>query len=185
VAPGKLDLIRGYLADAIAAEKAFEAQLRGFADQGDDDDVKAVFAAHADETRSQCERLTARLRDLGGDASALKDATGHAFGVGATAPQIGHIQEERTVQNLILAYTVETSEYAMYEVLGLLARQAGDDVTARLATEIQAEEMRTAQKVFHFLPTRSIIAYNMLTVSEVDTSVATKYREASWTTSGD
>jgi ferritin-like metal-binding protein YciE len=179
-----MELIRGYLSDAIASEKAVEAQLRSFAQDGDDDEVKALFAAHAQETRSQYERLTNRVRELGGDVPDVKEPTGRGLGLGPAAAHIGHIQEERTVQNTIVAYTVEASEYAMYEVLSLLAHTAGDDITARLATEIQAEEMRTAQKLFHFLQTRSIIAYNMLTVTEVDTSIATKYREASWTTSG-
>ena len=180
----KLAVIRRHLEDAIAAEKGFEPQLRAFSEEGDDDEVNAVFAAHTEETRSQYERLGARLSELGGDPSGIKDAAGRLFSLAPRLIQIAHIQEERTVQKLIIGYTVETLEYAMYDTLAVLAGAVGDDATARLARQIQSEEMRTAQKLFHFLPTRSIIAYNMLTVTEVDPSVETKYREASWTTSG-
>ena len=60
------EVLKRYLQDAIAAEKSFETQLRGFSREGDDSEAKAAFAQHAAETRSQHERLTARLEALGG-----------------------------------------------------------------------------------------------------------------------
>ncbi len=60
------DVIRRYLEDAIAAEKTFETQLENFAREGDDEEVKAMFAVHAAETRRQYELLTARLEAIGG-----------------------------------------------------------------------------------------------------------------------
>ena len=175
-----LDLVRRYVEDAIAAEKSFEAQLRGFATDGDDDEVKAAFAAHAEETRIQHERLAARLIELGGNTSTAKSILAHVLAQAPKAAQAGHIQEERTVQNLIMAYSVEASECSMYEALAALAAAAGDVTTAALAREIQQEEKRTAEKLYHFIPTRSIIAYNMLTTGEVDPAVETKVGEHSW-----
>lgn len=61
VSDAHADLIRRYLEDAIAAERSFETQLRNFASDGDDDEVKETFAAHAEETRIQHELLAARL----------------------------------------------------------------------------------------------------------------------------
>jgi ferritin-like metal-binding protein YciE len=170
----QIDVIQTYLADAIAAESSFEAQLRDFADDGDDDEVKAVFAEHAAETRIHRQRLTERLNELGSSASAGKNLLAQLFSLGPRTARIGHIQEERTVQNIIIAFTVETSEQAMYHALISVAEAAGDLRTAALAREIQAEETRTAEKLWHFLPTRSKIAYNMLTVQEVDPAVETK-----------
>ena len=63
------DLIKAYLEDAIAAEKTFETQLRGFAKEGNDSTVQSMFERHANETRIQYERLTERLKALGGGAS--------------------------------------------------------------------------------------------------------------------
>ncbi len=85
--------------------------------------------------------------------------------------------EGKLVQNLITALCVETGEMAMYEALASVAAAAGDGTTELLAREIQAEEQRTAEKLFHFLPTRSKIAFNVLTAGEVDPSVETKTSE--------
>jgi ferritin-like metal-binding protein YciE len=174
VSTTQLDLIKTYLSDAIAAEASFEAQLRDFATEGDDDDVKAVFASHAAETESQRQRLTQRLSELGAAPSMGKNLLARIFTLAPRAAQLGHIQEEQTLQNLMIAYTVESSEQAMYHALISVAEAAGDLKTAALARDIQAEETRTAEKLWHFLPTRSKIAYNMLTVQEIDPAVETK-----------
>ncbi len=151
------------------------------AGDGDDEEVKAAFALHADETRSQHERLQERLREMGGSASGAKGLSANVFSSGPKASQIPHVEEERTVQNLIAAYTMEASECAMYEALIHVARAAGDQSTAALACDIQKEEHQTADKLWHFLRSRSIIAYNMLTITEIDPSIETKVGEASWT----
>lgn len=44
------DTISDYLEDAIALEKTFEKQLRGFAKQADSVELRQVFERHADET---------------------------------------------------------------------------------------------------------------------------------------
>ena len=172
-----------YLDSIVAAERAFESQLRAFAIEGDDNEVQAMFAEHAEETRLQHERLAARLQELGGASSAGKSALAYIFGLAPRAAQLARIEEERTVQNLIVGYTIETSECAMYEALLTVAGAAGDAHTSSLARQIQSEEARAAEKMWHFIRTRSIIAYNMLTISEIDPAVETKVGEASWTTS--
>jgi ferritin-like metal-binding protein YciE len=174
VAKEQMTVIQRYIQDAIAAEKSFETQLLGFSETGDDLEVRVLFATHAEETRNQYSRLTRRLEELGAAPSAGKSFLAHLFSLAPKGAQITHIQEEKTVQNLMMAYTVETAECAMYEALAAVAGEAGDEVTAQLARDIQAEETATAQKIWHFLPTRSLIAYNMLTVSEVDPSVETR-----------
>jgi ferritin-like metal-binding protein YciE len=174
VAINEPDLIKTYLADAIAAEQSFESQLRDFASDGDDDEVREVFAIHADEANRHHRILTARLQELGGDSSSGKNILARIFSLTPKSARLGHIQEERTVQNVIIAYTVERAEEAMYQALVLIADAVGDIQTATLAREIQAEETSTADKLWHFLPTRSKIAYNMLTVQEIDPAIETK-----------
>lgn len=170
----QLHLIQTYLADAIAAESSFESQLRNFASEGDDDEVKAAFANHADELSRQRQRLTQRLQELGGEPSSGKSVVARALSLTPLSAQLGHSQEERTVQNLIIAYTVGSAETAMYQSLRTVAESAGDQQTASLALEMQEKETRTAEKAFHFIPTRSKIAFNMLTVQEIDPAIETK-----------
>lgn len=167
-------VIRRYLQDAIAAESSFDTQLLEFSREGDDAEVQAAFASHAQETQLQYGRLAARLEQLGGSPSAGKSLLAHIFGMAPKMAQVTHTLEERTAQNLVIAYSVEASECAMYEALASVAAAAGDAATERLAREIQEEERRAADKVWSFLPSRSKIAFNMLTAWQTDPAIATR-----------
>lgn len=157
------DVIKRYLEDAIAAEKSFETQLQGFAKEGDNDAAKSAFHQHALETKQQYERLTARLQNLGGSPSTAKSFLAHIFGLSPKTAQLGHEEEERTTQNLMMAYAVENSEIAMYESLIAVAEAAGDTETAALARSIQEEEEATAKKVWSLLPTAAVTAFRRVT----------------------
>jgi ferritin-like metal-binding protein YciE len=165
------DLIKRYLEDAIAAEKSFETQLNGFANDGDDNEAKAVFSKHAGETRSQSERLTARLEALGGSTSTIKSFLAHVFGLSPKTAQLGHEEQERTTQNLIIAFAVENAECAMYEALATTALAAGDEITARLATEIQGEEKKTADEIWQLISPSARYAFAHLTELPLQRSV--------------
>jgi ferritin-like metal-binding protein YciE len=160
------DVIKRYLQDAIAAEKSFETQLEGFAKEGDNEAAKSAFQQHAVETRRQYERLTARLETLGGSTSTAKSFLAHVFGLTPKTAQIGHEKEERTTQNLMMAFAVENSELAMYESLATVADASGDSQTASLAREIQAEEKATADKVWKLLAPAALTAFTRLTGEE-------------------
>ena len=163
------DVIKRYLEDAIAAEKSFETQLQGFANEGDDAVAKAAFHQHALETKNQYEQLTARLEALGGSTSGVKSFLAHVFGLSPKTAQIGHEKEERTTQNLMIAFAVENSEIAMYESLATVAEAAGDTQTATLARQIQAEEKRTADKVWSLIPSAAVSAFHRVTRSGTTT----------------
>jgi ferritin-like metal-binding protein YciE len=166
MAETSIQVIRRYLEDAIAAEKSFETQLQGFANEGEDPAAKAAFHQHALETRQQYERLTARLEALGGSPSGAKSLLAHIFGLSPKTAQIGHEKEERTTQNLMMAYAVENSEIAMYEALATVAEAASDTQTASLARSIQAQERETAQKVWSLIPSAAAAAYDRVTRGE-------------------
>ena len=163
MAETSIDVVKRYIEDAIAAEKSFETQLQGFAAEGDDEAVKQVFHQHAIETKSQYERLTARLEALGGSPSGAKSLLAHIFGLSPKAAQIGHEKEERTTQNLMMAFAVENSEIAMYESLAAVAEAAGDSETASLARSIQQQEKAAAEKVWKFIPSAALQAFERLT----------------------
>ena len=168
------EIVRRYIEDVIAAETAFETQYRSFATVGDDAEVQSLFAEHAGQTASQIARLNARLAALGGAPSTAKSWLAHIFSFAPSVAKLTHLKEERLTQNLIAAYSVEMSECAMYQALETVARAAGDTITAELAAEIAAQELATAEKVWRFLPSRSKIAFNVLTAGEVDPSVETR-----------
>ncbi len=168
------DVIQHYLEDLVTAEKGFEQQLREFSRSGDDNEVQAAFAEHADETERQQQRLAMRLAELGGRVVPGRVRFSSILNFTPEFPQACEIVEEKTLQNLLLAYTMEAGEFAMYETLATLARAAGDYDTAQLAKQIQTEEREAAEKMWHFLPSRSKIAFNMLTVSEIDPAIETK-----------
>jgi len=170
MAETSVDVIKRYLEDAIAAEKSFETQLQGFAKEGDDSVAQAAFHQHALETKQQYERLTARLEALGGSTSTAKSFLAHIFGLSPKTAQIGHEKEERTTQNLMMAYAVENSEIAMYEALITVAEAAGDTQTAALARQIQQEEKATAEKVWKLLPSAAVSAYERLTSGQTATT---------------
>lgn len=154
------DVIKRYLEDAIAAEKSFETQLQGMAKEGDDPAAQAAFHQHALETKTQYERLTARLESLGGSTSTAKSILAHIFGMSPKTAQLGREKEERTTQNLMIAFAVENSEIAMYESLISVAEAAGDSDTAALARQIQAQEKATAEKVWSLIPNAAVTAFH-------------------------
>lgn len=160
------DLIKRYLEDAIAAEKSFETQLDAFSKEGTNPAVKAAFAQHSLETKSQYQRLEVRLESLGGSASAAKSVLAHIFGMVPQSAKLGHEREERTTQNLMIAFAVENSELAMYEALAVVAEAAGDGTTASLAREIQAEEKAAAEKVWKLLPIAANEAFLKVTTQD-------------------
>ena len=147
-----VDVIQKYLEDAIAAEKSFEVQLNDFASEAATPAVEAIFKQHAVETRGQYERLTRRLEQLGGSTSTVKSLLAHLFGISPKTAQLGHDKEERTTQNMMMAFAVENSELALYEALACTAEAAGDTVTSLLAREIQQEEKAMADRVWKLLP---------------------------------
>ncbi len=167
-------LLRRYLANAIAAERGFETHLSEFANQGDDLDVQVVFRSQADEMRTNYQRLTARLEQLGGPETGVGSALSELVESAPQMSESGRIQEEQTLQNLIAAFGIEASECAMHEVVASVAAAADDAATESLAREIQAQKREAAKRIFSFLSSRSKIAYNMLTPHELDPAVETK-----------
>jgi ferritin-like metal-binding protein YciE len=140
--------IRTYLTDAIAAEKSFETQLNGFANENEGTEAASLFAQHAAETKEQYELLTTRLEGLGGSPSTLKSLLAHIFNFAPKAAQLGHDANERLTQDLMMAYAVENAEIAMYESLAIATHAIGDAETEQLARSIQKQEKQTAEKVW-------------------------------------
>ncbi|HET8550514.1 MAG TPA: DUF892 family protein [Bryobacteraceae bacterium] len=145
------EILKRYLQDAIAAERSFESQLRTFAREADDPELERLFSDHAEETRTQHERLSGRLEETGGSPSAGKSFLAHLYGIAPKAAQLGQEKTERVTQDLIIAFAVENSEIAMYEALAVAAMAADDSETEQLARRIQEEERIASERVWRML----------------------------------
>lgn len=152
MAESSADVVRRYLEDAITAEKSLEAQLTGFAAEAESAGAKQIFERHASETRSQHERLAARLKDLGTYPPAGKSLLASVFdSIAKTAHRATAPNQERTSRNLVAAFAAENGEIAMYEALASISEAAGDTQTAALARSIQHEHKSTAQDFWQLL----------------------------------
>jgi ferritin-like metal-binding protein YciE len=137
-----------YLQDAHAAETGIEDVLEGFIDDTDDPQIKALFQQHRMETRSQAERLEARLNALGASPSGGKGFLNMIMAKMSELMHGAHDEYDKNTQNLIKAYATEHLERGMYESMIAYATAIGDEATVALARQIQAEEEATAQKLF-------------------------------------
>jgi ferritin-like metal-binding protein YciE len=140
-------LIR-YLQDAHAAEIGIEEVLSGFVDDASDPDVRDLFESHRAETKTQADRLEARLHALGEKPSSGKGFMNSLLAKMSEIMHAAHDEYDKNTQNLIKAYSTEHLERGMYESLAAYAEVIGDLETATLARNIQAEEEATAEKIW-------------------------------------
>jgi ferritin-like metal-binding protein YciE len=92
--------------------------------------------------------LTRRLETLGASPSSVKTFLAHLFNAAPKVAQIGHDENERLTQDLMMAFAVENAEVAMYESLAVAAKSVGDSETEKLAKTIQQEERHTGEKLW-------------------------------------
>lgn len=147
----------------IAAERNFADLLETFSKTGNQEDVREMFAGLSDKARSQCERLEARLAELGGTPSKGKSVMAHAFGFAPSVAQVGHAPEEKNAQHLMMTYAAAAGETAMYEALAAVAAEAGDAETERLARQLQEEEREDHRITWDMLPASALDAFRAVT----------------------
>jgi ferritin-like metal-binding protein YciE len=166
-------LISKYLQEAVAAEKSFETQLRGFSLDGDDEEVRAAFDAQAESSHTRAELLAGQLEKLGDAPSETRSSLAAAT---ENHPALNRpeVMEERIVQNIIAAYSMAAAGCALYQVLGTISGATADAATEALVRKFHEEEAVAAGQIWHLLPSRSKIAFNMLTIAEVDPAVETR-----------
>jgi UDP-glucose 4-epimerase len=134
-----------YLADVHSIELQALAQLRAAPKIAGDERLSEAFERHLVETEDQERRVRERLEALGGKPSKLKDAAGAAGGWAMVA--FAASQPDTPGKLTMHAFSYEHMELAAYELLGRLAERAGDEETARMATDIAAEEQRMAERL--------------------------------------
>jgi ferritin-like metal-binding protein YciE len=134
-----------YLADVHAIEaQAVQLLEQGQAIAGDPD-LHKVFTEHLEETRAQQAAVQARLHARGERPSRFKNVLLRVGGLNLSA--FFGAQPDTPAKLAGFAFAFEHLEIAAYEQLMRVARQAGDDETARLAERIAGEERAAAASI--------------------------------------
>jgi ferritin-like metal-binding protein YciE len=133
-------VITRYIQDAEAAERNFEDALAGFSKIGNQSQVQSLMAMMSRKAATQHQRLRSRLEMLGGTPSTSKSLLAHLLAFTPLTAQFGHDESEKSTQHLMITYAAAAAEMAMYESLHAASLAAGDQDTATLALQLQAEE---------------------------------------------
>ena len=139
------ELLRRYLADAHAIEEQATALLERSPKIVDSGPLAETFEEHLVETREHAELVEARLRQLGGDPSGLKDAAMRLGALNWGAFFQGH--PDTAGKLAAFAYAFEHLEVGGYEQLRRVAELAGDGETAELARRILEQERSAAERI--------------------------------------
>jgi ferritin-like metal-binding protein YciE len=97
----------------------------------------------------------------------MKSFLAHFFGLAPKMAQAGHETEEKTTQDLMMAFAVENSEVAMFESLITVCEAAGDHQTANIAREIQQQEQATADKLWPHISRTARVAFDRVAAENV------------------
>lgn len=103
------------------------------------------FQRHLGETESQEKRVRRRLEAHDASPSKLKDVAGQAGGFGMVL--FARSQPDTPGKLAMHAFSYEHMEVAAYELLGIAAREAGDEETAAMAAAIADEEREMAGRI--------------------------------------
>jgi ferritin-like metal-binding protein YciE len=137
--------LRKYLADAHAIEKQAETLLERGPKLAGSPTLANIYAEHLDETRGHAEAIEARLDDLGGDPSTLKDAAMRLGALNWGAFFQGHPDTPGKLAAFARAF--EHLEIGGYEQLRRVAERAGDGETALVVARILVEEREASQRI--------------------------------------
>ena len=133
-----------YLTDVHSIEEQALVQMRRAPDLVEGEFAEA-FRRHLAETESQEQRVRERLEAHEASPSKLKDAAGKAGGFGMVL--FARSQPDTPGKLAMHAFSYEHMEVAAYELLGIAAREAGDEATAALAAAIADEEREMAGRI--------------------------------------
>jgi ferritin-like metal-binding protein YciE len=137
--------LRKYLADAHAIEEQAIGLLERGPQLAGSETLANIYADHLGETRDHAEAIEARLDELGGDPSSLKDA---ALRLGALNWGAFFQAHPDTPGKLAaFARAFEHLEIGGYEQLKCVAERAGDEKTARVVEGILAQEREASERI--------------------------------------
>jgi ferritin-like metal-binding protein YciE len=153
--------ITQYLDEAHSMEVALVNELQAQIAMTPRGSYRNALEDHLDETREHAERVAKRLKELGYGSnpiqlagSAAQKIIGQALSLGKAPLSLvrGSGGEEKILKNAKDACATEALEIATYLAIERLARDLGDEKTAKLAASIRADEERMLKRVHEELP---------------------------------
>ncbi|HEU5251823.1 MAG TPA: DUF892 family protein [Solirubrobacterales bacterium] len=133
-----------YLTDVHSIEEQAAVQMRRAPDLVEGPLAEA-FRRHLGETESQEQRVRERLVAHEASPSKPKDVAGAVGGFGMVL--FARSQPDTPGKLAMHAFSYEHMEVAAYELLGIAAREAGDEATVAMAAAIADEEREMAGRI--------------------------------------
>ncbi len=150
-----------YLNEAHATEHALVRTLQAHIAVTPRGSYRSGLEKHLAETKSQAERLERRMGELGLGKNVIQlglglveSLVGQALALSKTPIDLvrGFSGEEKLLKNAKDQCATEALEIATYDVIERLAKDVGDQETARLAAQIRGEEERMLVNLRKELP---------------------------------
>jgi ferritin-like metal-binding protein YciE len=139
------DQLTKYLADAHSIEEQALAQLKSAPDIAGDEQLAQAFRAHEQETERH-EQLVRNLLEARGESpSSVKDTVMKLGGKGFVL--FARAQPDTPGKLLAHALSYEALEVASYELLGRVAKQAGEEHVQQAAVEIVRDERAMMERL--------------------------------------
>jgi ferritin-like metal-binding protein YciE len=134
-----------HLADVHSIEEQALLQMKVAPRMARDPELAGAFRRHTTETEEQERLVRARLGAHEAVPSKVKDLIARAGGVGMVA--FARSQPDTPGKLVSHAYSYEHMEQAAYELLGIVARRAGDQETVDVARSIGEQEVAMAERL--------------------------------------
>src|SRR3954469_4127069 len=150
-----------YLNEAHAMEHALTRELQAQIAMTPGGSYRTGLETHLAETRRHAERLGRRLEDPAPRSTPVMPAFGAVGGAVVRVLALGKTPfnllrgsggEEKVLKNAKDACATEALEIATYTALERLAKDVGDDKTAKLAASIRADEEKMLARVLREIP---------------------------------
>ncbi|HEY7633304.1 MAG TPA: DUF892 family protein [Thermoleophilaceae bacterium] len=145
-----------YLREARADELALARTLRSHIAEAPRGLYRSGLEGYLRETRTHARRIEGRLHQLGAgpgplrsSARALREAGGGVLAKGRAPLKLRKTAEKKQLDGAQFGCATEGLVIATYTALQMVARQAGDDDTAKLAADILVEEQRMLEWLRH------------------------------------
>jgi ferritin-like metal-binding protein YciE len=174
-----------YLNEAHATETALTRVLESQIATTPRGSYRSALESHLTETNEHADRVRVRLKELGAGSNPLQVAVGAAETVIGQALALTKIPldllrgsggAEKVLKNAKDAAATEALEIATYTAIERLAKELGDDKTARLAASIRADEERMLARVLREIPalTAGVVDGNAYALGETGAGEAVK-----------
>ncbi len=139
------DRVLEHLKDAHAIEEQALKQLERAVQLCQDSELEQIYRDHLEETQEHSKLIHERIEAYDEKPSAVRDLTMRSGAIGLR--QLADIPPDTPVKLAMHFYAFEHLEIANYELLGRIAKDAGDQETAEVASKILEQEREAAEKV--------------------------------------